>query len=265
MDWIKPTYPTLGHPVAKGTTEQKSPPCLYHTFTQASFHPSRRDCPYRQQQAFFFSLFSTSWSKGLTLEDSIPEPQRYFRTVTDNFDLKMPIRNMALIESRQEESRYSPFPYSLDPITPVFKDGLIPVSIFAMMSLLSVTALLGFITYRLIMSRKYYRSYVGYNQYIVLIYNLLLADLQQSIAFSISFHWLKLGKILAPTPPCFIQAWFLNIGDVASGFFVLAIAIHTWLGVVKGHKLPHTWFVVSILVIWLARSEERRVGKECRN
>lgn len=43
----------------------------------------------------------------------------------------------------------------------------------------------------------------------------------------------------------------LSSRDVASGFFVLAIAIHTWLGVVKGYKMPYRWFVVSILSIWL--------------
>lgn len=121
-----------------------------------------------------------------------------------------------------------------------------------MMSLISVTALLLFITHRLLSWRRHYREYVGYNQYVILIYNLLLADLQQSIAFSISFHWLRINKIVAPTTPCFIQAWFLHIGDVASGFFVLAIAVHTWMGVVKGYKLPYVWFVVSILFIWLA-------------
>ena len=155
------------------------------------------------------------------------------------------------IEVRQDlGKRYFAYPNSLDQLTPVFKTGLIPITILAMMSLISVTALLGFITHRLISWRKHYREYVGYNQYVILIYNLLLADLQQSIAFSISFHWLRLDGILAPTAPCFIQAWFLNIGDVASGFFVLAIAIHTWLGVIKGYKLPYMWFVVSILGIW---------------
>jgi hypothetical protein len=89
-----------------------------------------------------------------------------------------------------------------------------------------------------------------YNQYVILIYNLLLADLQQAIAFVMSFHWLRINKILAPTAPCFIQAWFLQIGDVSSGFFVLAIAIHTWLGVVKGYKVPYKWFIVSILGLW---------------
>lgn len=148
--------------------------------------------------------------------------------------------------------RYYAYPNSLDPLTPVLEEGLIPVSLFAMMSLISVTALLIFITQRMISWRKHYKEYVGYNQYVILIYNLLLADLQQAIAFSMTFHWLKLGKILAPTAPCFIQAWFLHIGDVASGFFVLAIAVHTWLGVVKGYKMPYAWFVAGILMIWAA-------------
>lgn len=148
------------------------------------------------------------------------------------------------------EKRYSPYPNSLDPLPPIYRTGLIPVTLFAMMSLLSVTTLLIFITHRLISWRKHYREYVGYNQYVILIYNLLLADLQQAIAFAMSFHWLRINKILAPTAPCFIQAWFLQIGDVSSGFFVLAIAVHTWLGVVKGYKMPYKWFIVSILGLW---------------
>jgi hypothetical protein len=148
------------------------------------------------------------------------------------------------------EKRYLPYPNSLDPLPPVYREGLIAVVIFAMMSLLSVTALLIFITHRLISWRKHYRYNVGHNQFVILIYNLLLADLQQAIAFVMSLHWLRINKILAPTVPCFIQGWLLQIGDVSSGFFVLAIAIHTWLGVVKGYKVPYNWFVASILGLW---------------
>ncbi|CAG5179636.1 uncharacterized protein ALTATR162_LOCUS9385 [Alternaria atra] len=160
---------------------------------------------------------------------------------------------MAIFESHATlAKRYSPFPNSLDPLTPSFKQGLIPVALCAMLSLISVTALLVFITHRLISWRRHYKAYVGYNQYVILIYNLLLADLLQSIAFSISFHWLRLNRIVAPTAPCFIQAWFMHLGDVASGFFVLAIAIHTWMSVVKGYRMPYRRFVVAILFIWLA-------------
>lgn len=161
--------------------------------------------------------------------------------------------DMASVEARTElDKRYFAFPNSLEHLSPTYRTGLIPITVFAMMSLVSVTALLGFITHRLVSWRRHYREYVGYNQYVILIYNLLLADLQQSIAFSISFHWLRVDAILAPTAPCFIQGWFLNIGDVASGLFVLAIAINTWLGVVKGYKMPYMWFVASILGIWFA-------------
>lgn len=157
----------------------------------------------------------------------------------------------SVLLERSLEKRYFDAPHSMDPLTPLYRAGLIPLAICATMSLISVTALLGFITQRMISWRRHYRQYVGYNQYVILIYNLLIADLQQSIAFSISFHWLRINKIVAPTGACFLQAWFLQIGDVASGFFVLAIAIHTWLGVVKGYKMPYRWFVVSILSIWL--------------
>jgi len=153
--------------------------------------------------------------------------------------------NVPTLQPRYEEPRQDSDTLSKD-----FRAGLIPVGLFATLSLVSVTVLLLFITNRLISWRKHYRQYVGYNQYVILIFNLLLADLQQAIAFSISFHWLTLGKIIAPSAPCFIQAWFLQIGDVSSGFFVLAIAVHTWLGVVKGYKMPYIWFVVSILLIW---------------
>lgn len=156
----------------------------------------------------------------------------------------------SILDSSTLAKRYYPAPDTMDPLTPTYRAGMIPLAVCALMSLFSVAALLGFITQRMISWRRHYRKYVGYNQYVILIFNLLIADLQQSISFSISFHWLRINKIVAPTGACFIQAWFLQIGDVASGFFVLAIAIHTWLGVVRGYKLPYVWFVVAILSIW---------------
>jgi hypothetical protein len=152
--------------------------------------------------------------------------------------------------ARDLEKDHFAYPNSLESLEPLYRSGLIYLGLLAVLSMVSVTALLIFITHRLIAWRRHYREYVGYNQYVVLIYNLLIADLQQSIAFSISFHWLRIDKMIAPTSACFIQGWFLQIGDVSSGFFVLAIAIHTWMGVVKGYKLPYVWFIVSVLAIW---------------
>jgi hypothetical protein len=153
--------------------------------------------------------------------------------------------------SSLEKRNYFPFPKSLDPLSPVLRNGLIPVGILATMSLVSVTALLIFIVYRMILWRRHYREYVGFNQYVIFILNLLIADVLQSLALVTSFHWLRIDKMLAPTMPCQFQGWFLHLGNLANGFFVMAIAIHTWIGVVKGYKLSYRWLVIVILLIWL--------------
>ncbi|GME27887.1 putative integral membrane protein [Neofusicoccum parvum] len=145
---------------------------------------------------------------------------------------------------------YFPFPYSLDPLPDTLRRGLWPVAIFALLSVVATLTLLGWITYRLVSWRKHYRSYVGYNQYVLLIYNLLLADLQQSLSFLISFHWIAEGKMLAPSSACFGQAWLVQIGDISSGLFVFAIALHTFFSVVKGRQLPFRTFLICTIVIW---------------
>ncbi|KKY28989.1 putative integral membrane protein [Diplodia seriata] len=146
--------------------------------------------------------------------------------------------------------QYFPWPYSVDPLPEDLRRGLWPVGIFALMSTVATLALLCWITYRLVSWRKHYRSYVGYNQYVLLIYNLLLADLQQSISFLISFHWIHTDSMLAPSPACFGQAWLVQIGDISSGMFVLAIALHTFFSVVKGRQIPFRAFLIGTIVIW---------------
>ena len=148
------------------------------------------------------------------------------------------------------EPSYFPYPYSLDPLPNDLQIGLKSVGIFALLSVISTFVLFSWITYRLISWQSHYRTYVGYNQYVVLIYNLILADMMQSISFLFSFHWISIDKIIAPTGACYAQAGLLHMGDVSSGFFVLAIAIHTWLSVVKGYRPPYRLFVSFVVAIW---------------
>jgi G protein-coupled glucose receptor regulating Gpa2 len=144
-----------------------------------------------------------------------------------------------------------PPPPDFFPLTDELQRGMIPLAIFATCSALSTFTLLSWITYRLVW-RQDYQEFVGYNQYVILIYNLLLADFQQSLSFLMTLNWLKIGGMEAPSTICFAQAWLLNMGDVGSGFFVLAIALHTWYSVVLGRKLNYTVFTVTILGIWAA-------------
>lgn len=139
----------------------------------------------------------------------------------------------------------------IDPLPPNHRKGLIAVAVMAILSFLTSLALISFITYRMLFWRSSYARYIGYNQYIVLIYNLVLADLQQSLAFLICLKWISEDKITGDTAACFLQGLWLQIGDPASGLFVLAIAIHTFLLVALGQKLSHRVFTICVVSIWL--------------
>ncbi|KAF4549309.1 Hypothetical protein D9617_22g066550 [Elsinoe fawcettii] len=146
---------------------------------------------------------------------------------------------------------YFAYPFSLTKLPPVLEKGLLAPAIMGLVSLLSSAGLLCFLISKFFEWKKTAKSYLGYNQYLVLFINLLVADFQQSLAFVISFHWMAKDAILAPSPACFAQGWFLNIGDVASGLFVLFIAGHTFYTTMVGRRLDYRVFLGLVLATWL--------------
>jgi hypothetical protein len=84
------------------------------------------------------------------------------------------------------------------------------------------------------------------NQFLMLIYNLLFADIQQAMAFLLNITWISKDAIDVDSTACWAQGWFVSIGDLASSVFISFIAVHTYLGVVKGYRLP-TWIFYSII------------------
>ncbi|CRG91177.1 hypothetical protein PISL3812_08225 [Talaromyces islandicus] len=126
--------------------------------------------------------------------------------------------------------------------------GLIAISVLAFASVLATSGLLCFISYRIFLSKR--AETLGHNQYIILIYNLLLADLQQSLGFIICIHFVRNNAIHAGTAACFLQGLWLQVGDPGSGLFVMAIAAHTFMLVTFGKKLAHKWFVTAVIGVW---------------
>jgi hypothetical protein len=164
----------------------------------------------------------------------------------------MPSSTSSLVpQATRGPNGYFPYPYSSDTLVGDLRTTLLPVAIMALASFVSTVGLTCFITHRMIFWRKYYRTYPGYNQYLLLIFNLILADCQQSIAFLISFHWIAKKGILAPTAACFIQGWLVQVGDVSSGIWVLSIAIHTWFSVVRGRQVEYVRFCYCLVGIWV--------------
>lgn len=138
----------------------------------------------------------------------------------------------------------------IDPLPVAQRRGLIAVSIMAFLSFIATGSLLAFITWRLVFWKSKYKRYIGYNQYIILIYNLILADFQQSLGFLICLKWIITDKIKAGTAACFLQGLWLQVGDPGSGLFVLAIAFHTFLLVVWGRKMPYRAFIAFVCGVW---------------
>lgn len=131
------------------------------------------------------------------------------------------------------------------------KAGFIAMGVVALCSFVASLGLLSFLTYRFIFWRQYYKRPLAQNQYVVLIYNLLLVDLQQATAFLLCLHWVSKGYVYYPSAPCVLQGWWIQIGDPGSGLFVLAIAMHTGAVVLRGRQLPFPIFVASVVGLWI--------------
>ncbi|KAI1390424.1 G protein-coupled glucose receptor regulating Gpa2-domain-containing protein [Hypoxylon trugodes] len=89
------------------------------------------------------------------------------------------------------------------------------------------------------------------NQFLVLVYNLFFADMHQSTAFMLNIPWIQRNEITVSNPTCWAQGWFVSTGDLSASCFICAIAIHTYLTVVKGYKPPHWALYLAITGLWV--------------
>ena len=176
--------------------------------------------------------------------------------VTMSDYVKWLLSNGQNLQSRDEPSQFNPATSPLgasaiDPLPPTQRKGLIAVSAVASVSLVSICSVLFFLTYRFIFWRRYYRRYIGHNQYIVLVYNLAIADLIQGLGFIVSLRWIATNSIHASDASCFMQGIWLQAGNPMSGVFVFAISVFTFLHIVLDFQLGHRKFVGVIVGLWI--------------
>jgi hypothetical protein len=89
------------------------------------------------------------------------------------------------------------------------------------------------------------------NQFLILIFNLLLADMHQSVAFLLNAEWLRRNAIRVGTPACFVQGLFVSLGDLASSCFITTIAVHTYLSAVKGCRTSQRLLYGVLAAVWV--------------
>jgi hypothetical protein len=140
---------------------------------------------------------------------------------------------------------------TLEPLPPVLRHGLVAVAFFGLLSLISSVALFTFLTYRLAVWFYQGRLRDGANQFLLLIYNLVLADIQQAMAFALTSVYLSQDKIEVGSTTCWANGWFVSTGDLASGVFIFAIALHTYVSVVRGQRVGNKTFFGGIACMWI--------------
>ncbi|KAF1834157.1 hypothetical protein BDW02DRAFT_347409 [Decorospora gaudefroyi] len=89
------------------------------------------------------------------------------------------------------------------------------------------------------------------NQFIILIFNLLWADLQQALSFLLNVEWLRLGSVEVSNPICFAQGWLVSTGDLGSGVWCFAIGLHTFASVILDFRLRPRYFYLTIALLWV--------------
>jgi hypothetical protein len=122
------------------------------------------------------------------------------------------------------------------------------VVVLGFISFVASVTLLFILTYKLISWHiKSKRS----NQFVILIFNLLWADIQQALAFLLNVEWLRLGSLQVKNPICFAQGWLVSTGDLGSGVWCFAIGLHTFASVILGYRLKPRAFYGAIAVAWI--------------
>ncbi|KAH7127004.1 integral membrane protein-like protein [Dendryphion nanum] len=89
------------------------------------------------------------------------------------------------------------------------------------------------------------------NQFVILIFNLLWADIQQSLAFLLNVEWLRLDSVVVDNPICFAQGWLVSTGDLASGVWCFLIGLHTFASVILDYRLNRRCFFQCIAAAWV--------------
>jgi G protein-coupled glucose receptor regulating Gpa2 len=137
---------------------------------------------------------------------------------------------------------------SLSPLPAELQRGLIAVAFFGFLSLIASVTLFVILTYRIVSWRR--KSNRPTSQFVLLIYNLVIADIQQSISFMLAVVWLSKDGIEVGTPTCWAQGWFVSVGDLASGVWCFAIGLHTFASVLFNYRLSPPKFYACIFAGW---------------
>lgn len=138
--------------------------------------------------------------------------------------------------------------WNVNPLPKAHRDGLIAITVPALLSLLACFGLAVHLG-RLIVRRR--RKRRSQNQLAILVFNLMLADIQQSLGFLLEAHWLRINKIEGTDDVCWAQGFLVSAGSVACVLFSFAIGLYTFVFITFRFQLRSIHFYSLITLFWL--------------
>ncbi|KXJ88460.1 hypothetical protein Micbo1qcDRAFT_207188 [Microdochium bolleyi] len=90
------------------------------------------------------------------------------------------------------------------------------------------------------------------NPLLILIYNLILADVSLSATFAANIVWLREDMVNIEYATCRVQGWLVSFGCVISSAFLLTLALYTYAIVLNGWRPSSKSTIGVCLIIWAA-------------
>lgn len=88
------------------------------------------------------------------------------------------------------------------------------------------------------------------NPLLILIYNLIFADVGFSAAYMANFVWLGNDAIIVGSATCNVQGWLVSFGCLISSAFLVTLATYTYFIVIKGWRASSKLTVIHSVIIW---------------
>lgn len=89
------------------------------------------------------------------------------------------------------------------------------------------------------------------NPLLLLIYNLILADVVLSASYMNNFSWLHQDGIIAPSRTCTAQGFIVSIGCLTTSGFLFAISVFSYLGIIRGYKAKSRDVGIACAFVWV--------------
>lgn len=88
------------------------------------------------------------------------------------------------------------------------------------------------------------------NPLLILIHNLILADVFLSACYLENIVWVRENAILVGSVYCHAQGWLVSLGCLSSSMFLASMALYTYLTIIHGYKPRGQFVLINILLVW---------------